>query len=53
MGGGHLQEMNNMGPPPRRGPGTSTLWKIIYCMQCLRYDMCSSLLSLKFFVYSK
>ena len=22
------------GPLPRRGPDTSTLWKIIYCMQC-------------------
>ena len=35
------------------GPGTSTLWKIIYCMQCLSHDMCSSKLLLKFFVYSK
>ena len=34
------------------GPGTSTLWKIIYCMQCLSHDMCSSKLLLKFFVYS-
>ena len=37
------------GSPPRRGPGTSTLWKTIYCMQCLSYDMCSSMLSLKHF----
>ena len=37
----------------RRGPDTSTLWKITYCMQFLSYAMCSSMLSLKFFVYSK
>ena len=45
-GGGRLQESNHGGPLPRRGPGTSTLCKI-------SYDMCSSILSLKFFVYSK
>ena len=41
------------GPLPRRGPGTSTLWKIIYCMQFLSYTMSISMLSLTFFVYSK
>ena len=35
-------------PLPRRGLGTSTL--MLYCMQCLSYDMCSSML---FFVHSK
>ena len=30
-----------------------TLWKIIYCMQFLSYAMSSSMLLLKFFVYSK
>ena len=38
---GRLQESNLTGPLTRRGPGTSTLWKIIHCMQCLSYDMCS------------
>ena len=32
-GGGRLQESNHWGPLPRRGAGTSTLWKVIYCMQ--------------------
>ena len=36
----------------KRSGQISTLWKIIYWMQCLSYDMCSSMLSLKFFVYS-
>ena len=27
--GGRLQESNHREPLPRRGPGTSTLWKII------------------------
>ena len=43
-GCGCLQESNHKGDFPRRGPGTFTLWKIIYCMQCLSYDMCSSML---------
>ena len=43
-GGGHL---------PRRGLGTSTLWKIIYCMQFTSYTACSSMLLLKLFAYSK
>jgi len=30
---GHLQKSNHRGPLPRRGAGTSTLWKIIYCIQ--------------------
>ena len=30
-----------------------TLWNIIYCMQFLSYAMCSSMLLLKFFTYSK
>ena len=47
-GGGHLQESNPGGRLPRRGPGTSTLWKIIYCIQCLSYDVCSSMLSRSF-----
>ena len=41
------------GPLPRRGPGTSTLWQIIYCMQFLSYTLSISMLSLKLFVYSK
>ena len=32
---------------PSKGPGTSTLWKIIYCMQCLSNNMCSCMVSLK------
>ena len=32
-GGGRLQESNRRGSLPTRGLGTSTLWKIIYCMQ--------------------
>ena len=36
MGGGRLQESNHRWSLSRRGPGTSSLWKIIYCMQCLR-----------------
>ena len=52
-GGGCLQESNHRGPLPRRSLGTSTLWKIIYCLQYLSYTVCSSTLSLKFFVYSK
>ena len=51
--GGRLHESNHRGPHPRRGPGKSTLCKIIYCMHCLSYAMCTSILSLKFFVYSK
>ena len=50
---GRLQELNYRGSLPRRGPRTSTLWKIIYCMQSLSWDMCSSMLLLKFYVYSK
>ena len=50
-GGGRVQESNHMGPLPRRGPGTSTSWKIIYCMQFLSYAMCSSMLSLKVLSY--
>ena len=51
-GGGRLQELNHQGSLPTRGPGKSTLWRIIiYCMQRLSSYMCSSLLSLKFFVY--
>ena len=45
-GGGRLQESNHRALLPRKGPGTScTLWKIIYCMQRLSYEMCSSMLS--------
>ena len=36
----------------KRSGHISTLWKIIYWMQCLSYDTCSSMLSLKFFVFS-
>ena len=51
-GGGRLQESNHKGSLPTRGPGKSTLWRIIiYCMQCLSSYMCSSMFSLKFFVY--
>ena len=32
-GGGSLQELNHRGSLPTRGPGTSTLWNFIYCMQ--------------------
>ena len=49
--GDRLQESNHRGPLRRRGPGASTLWKIICCMQCLSYHMYSSMLSLKFFAY--
>ena len=52
-GGGCLQESKYRVFLPRRGPGTSALWEIIYCMQCLSKDMCSSMLSLNFLVYSK
>ena len=45
-----LQESSHRGSLSRRGPGTSALWKIIYCMQRLSSG---SMLSLKFFVYSK
>ena len=49
---GRLQESNHKGSLPTRGPGKSTLWRIIiYCMQCLSSYMCSSMLSLKFFIY--
>ena len=50
---GRLQVSNLWGPLRRRVPGTSALWKIIYCMQCLSYDRCNDMLSLKVFVYSK
>ena len=42
MGGVRLQELNHV-----------SLWKIIYCTQCLSYYMCSSMLSLKFLLYCK
>ena len=45
-GGGRLQESNRRGSLPRRLPGTSILWKIIYCMQFLSYAMGSSMLLL-------
>ena len=48
-GGGRLQESNYRRSRPRRGPDTSTLWKIISCMQCLSYAMCSSMLTFEFF----
>ena len=32
---------------PSKGPGTCTLWKIIYCMQCLSNNLCSCMVSLK------
>ena len=48
-----LTRIEPRGPLTWRGPGTSTLWKIIYCMQFLSYPMCSSMLSLKFSIYSK
>ena len=50
-GGGRLQESNHMGPLPRRGSGTCTSWKIIYCMRFLSYAMCISMLSLKVLSY--
>ena len=37
---GRLQESNHRAPLPRRGLGTSTLWKIIYCTQFPSYAMC-------------
>ena len=49
MEGGRLQESNRRRSLPRSGPDTSTLWKMIYCMQCLSYAMCSSMLSFEFF----
>ena len=49
---GRLQESNHRAPLPRGGPGTSTLWKMIYCMQFLSYTTCSYTLSFKFFIYS-
>ena len=52
-GGGRLQESNHRAPFPRRGPGTSTLRKKIFCMQFLSYAICSSMLSQKLFVCSK
>ena len=39
-------------PLSRRGPATSTLWKIIYSMQCLSEEVCSPMFSLMFLVYS-
>ena len=45
-GGGRLQESNHKGPLPRRGPGTSTLWKIVYYIQFLSYAMRRSTLLL-------
>ena len=47
---GHLQKSNHRAPLLRRGLGTSTLWKIIYCMQFLGYAMCNYML-LKFMSY--
>ena len=52
-GGGRLRESNHRGFLPRRSLNTSTLRKAIYCMQFPSYDMCSSILLLKFFLYSK
>ena len=49
MEGGRLQESNRRRSLPRSGPDTSTLWKMISCMQCLSYAMCSSMLSFEFF----
>ena len=51
--GGRLQESRHRGSLQWKGPGTSTLWKIIYCMRFLSWNMCSSILSLRFFVCSK
>ena len=42
---------SGMGPLPRRDPGTSTSWKIIYWTQFLSQAMCSSMLSLKVLSY--
>ena len=53
MEGDRLQESNHRESLPKKGPGTSTLWEIIYCMQRLSQDMCSSTVTLKFCVYSK
>ena len=39
-GRGHLQESNNKGSLSRKGPDSSTLWKIMFCMQFLSYDTC-------------
>ena len=50
MGGGCLQESNHRSLP-RRGPSTSSLWKIIYCMQFLSYALCSPMLLLKFRIF--
>ena len=51
--GGRLQESRHRGSLQWKGPGTSTLWKIIYCMRFLSWNMCSSMLSLRFLVCSK
>ena len=48
IGGGHSLESNHRGPLP----GTSSLWKIIHCSRFPSYAICSSIMSLKFFVYS-
>ena len=48
-----LTKMEPQGSLPRRCKDTSTLWKIIYCMQFLSYNMCCSMLIRKFFVYSR
>ena len=48
-----LTRIEPQGSLLRRCTDTSTLWKIIYCMQFLSYNMCSSRLILKFFAYSK
>ena len=42
--GGRLQESNKRALLPRRGPGTSTLWKIISCIQFVSYAMCRPML---------
>ena len=49
---GHLQELNHRESLPRRGPDTSTLWKVIFsgAMSKLGYD--SPMLPQEFFVYS-
>ena len=48
-----LTRIKRQGSLLRRCTDTSTLWKIIYCIQFLSYNVCSSRLILKFFAYSK
>ena len=42
--GGRLQESNKRALLPRRGPGTSTFWEIISCIQFVSYAVCRPVL---------